>query len=222
MAMDGTEQTKDTSAKEQDSSAIAKGTSPAETPGTFTKAQIDKAVSDALSKAGRDAKSLSELQKKLETGMADLTTKQTAWQKQQEEAEETAVADDLPALTALRARRQKKADDEAKNTELTERETKLAKRETEIADIIERDRILNRTQLAAEVATERGVSIDAILKLAKEDTREAYETVAELLPKVKEPTVLITDSGRARGYGIDANTMSWQEQIKYGLEHIKK
>ena len=220
MLPDGTEQKQDASQK-GDSSVEGKETLKAETP-TFTKDMLDKAVNDALSRAGRDAKTLAEMKTKLEAGTADLTAKQAAWLKKQEEDEEVAVADDMPALTALRARRQKKAEDEAKATELSEREAKLTARETELSEIVERDKVLKRTELAAEVAVEKGVSIDAILKLAKEDTREAYEMVAALLPKTaKELPVLITDSGRNRG-GEDLSNLTPQEKIERGLEKLRK
>ncbi len=221
MTLDGTGNKQDTSATKQDSSGSGKGTQTVETPSTFTKEMVDKAVSDALSKAGRNAKSLSELEQRLNTGMADLTAKQQAWQKEKEEAEELAVADDMPALTALREGRRRKTADEAKVTELTDRETKLAKREVELADVVERDRILTRTQLAAEVAVEKGVSIDAILKLAKEDTREAYEAVAEVLPKAKELPVLTPDSSRISG-GIDLDSLSPREKIDRGLAKLRE
>ena len=148
--------------------------------------------------------------------------KQVAWQKKLDDAEEEAVADDMPALTALRAERKRKADDAAKVTELTEREAKLAKREIELADIVERDRVLTRTQLAAEVAVDKGVSMDAILKLAKADTREAYEAVAEVLPKAKELPVLISDSSRMNRGGIDLDSLSPREKIAAGIEEAKK
>lgn len=144
---------------------------------------------------------------------------QAAWQKKQDEEEEEAVRDDRPAYDALLERRKKKAEDEAKVTELTERVAKVTKRETELAAVIERDKILTRTQLAAEVAVEKGVSIDAILKLAKEDTREAYEAVAEVLPKVKELPEIIADSSRMGGGGTDFGKMSAEEKVKFGMEH---
>ncbi len=221
MPGDGTEQMQDTSVAKQDSSVEATGTQTAETP-TFTKAMLDKAVSDALSKAGRSAKSLGEMEQKLNSGMAELVAQRATWQKEREEAEEAAIADDMPALTALRERRRKKAEEETKTAELTDREAKLAQREAELAEIVERDRILTRTQLAAEVAVEKGVSIDAILKLAKEDTREAYEVVAEVLPKTKEPPVLVSDSGRNNRGGIDLDNMSPKEKIEMGLEKLRK
>ncbi|MDP1890631.1 MAG: hypothetical protein Q8K55_07020 [Gemmatimonadaceae bacterium] len=205
--MDGTEKGKDALQATVDSSSQTKGTS-TETPETFTKAERDKAVSDALSKAGREAK-------------ATLLVKEAEWQKQKDEAEEYALRDQPEELTALRTERKRKTEESTKATELADRESKVAERETEFADIIERDRILKRTELAAEVAVEKGVSIDAILKLAKEDTRKAYEEVAEVLPKVKGLPVLTSDSGRMNRGGIDWRALSPEAQVKYALEHQK-
>ena len=148
---DETTTTEDSSQKLADASKVETGITPKENP-TSTKEMIDKAVNDALSAAGRSAKSLNEQQAKLDKQAADLTAKQMAWQRQQEEAEEMAVADDMPALTALRTKRQKEAEDKTRVTELTERESKLAAREAELADIVKQHEILTRTQLAAEVA----------------------------------------------------------------------
>ena len=213
--MDGTKNPQDALGVTPDPSAGKRGTSEKE-PETFTKEERDKAVSDALSKAGRTAKTFSELQQKLETGVADLTARQTKWQKERDEAEEFAVRDNPEALTELQERRRRKVEDETRVTELTTRETKLAEREAELADIVEQHRILKRTELAAEVAVEKGVSIDAILKLAKEDTREAYEAVAEVLPKVKEPLVLKPDSGRTIG-GTNWRDLTTDQKIARGL-----
>jgi len=204
-----------------DSSDKAVGiTSTEKTPETLTQEQIvEKAVSDALSKAGRTAKSLSELETRLNTGLAELTAQKTAWQKEKDEAEEYELRDQPEELTALRKERQRKADAETKATELTTREAKIAERETEFADIIAQHKILKRTELAAEVAVEKGVSMDAILKLAKEDTREAYEAVAEVLPKTDVLPVLLTDSGRTNRGGEPSFTRLQLENPDFFDEH---
>ena len=213
--MNGTGSEKDTSVVKQDSSGSGKETS--KVPETLTQEQIvEKAVNDALSKAGRTAKSLNELQQRLEKDKVELTAKQVAWQKERDESEELAVRDDPEALATLRAGRRKKADDEAKVTELTDREAKLAKSETEHAEALEQIRVINRTQLVSEVSVATGVPIDTLLKLAKEDTREAYEAVAEVLPKVKEPHVLKPDSGRTIG-GTNWRDLTTDQKIARGL-----
>jgi len=202
LIMDGTEKRTDALQATVDPSGVARGTS---------QTDLEKAVSDALAKAGRDAKTLEAQQAKLEKDAADLTAKQIAWQRQREEEEEEAVADDMPALQALRDRRARKAAEESKASELAERESKLAKRETELADMIERDRTLQRTQLASEIAVEKGVSLDAILKLAKADTREAMEEVAAVLPKEigKHPPMR-----SAPGETLGGGEISEQDKLK--------
>jgi len=221
MVLDGTEERKDSSQVTVDTSSAPKGTLTEKTPETFTKEMVDKVVSDALSKVGRDAKSLTEREQRLAAGLAELVAKQAADLKKQEEAEEWDLRDQPEELAAKRAERRKKAADEAKVTEFAEREVKaaereakLALRETELADIVEQHRILTRTQLAAEVAVEKGVSMDAILKLAKADTREAYEEVAAVLPPAKEPHVLLPASGRTNRGGIDLSSLSPKERMQ--------
>ena len=136
--------------------------------------------------------------------------------------EEEAVMDDRPAYDALMARRAQKKEEATKATDLTTREAKIAEREAEFADIIEQHQILKRTQLAAEIATEKGVSMDAILKLAKADTREAYLEVAEVLPKTNELPVILSDSGRTNRGGTDWRALSPSEKIRYALANPKK
>ena len=216
--MDGAGNEKDSSAL-QDSSESGKETS-TEAP---TQEQIvEKAVSDALSKAGRDAKSLTEREERLVTEKADHLVTQATWQKERDAEEDAKYADDMPALIKLRAERKDKADDTANKTELTNRETKVAQRETELDEIIKRDGTRKRTELAAEVAQDKGVSADSILKGAKDDSREAMETIAELLPKVDPLPVILSHNTRGGKGGTDWRELSADEKINYALANPKK
>lgn len=225
--LDETKTNRDSSQATVDTSKVVEGsTSKVAAPTTFTREQLEaekqKAASDALAKAGRDAKTLAELRGRLDAEATDLAGKQAAWQRQREEAEENAVADDPVALSALRTKRQKEAEDKTKSSQLAEREATIAKREKEVESIVEQHKILTRTQLAAEVAVEKNVSMDSILKLAKEDTREAYEAVADLLPKAtKEKPTLTPDSGRTSG-GTPLGDLAPLERISKLEEKLRK
>ena len=177
-----------------------------EQPKTHTEADITKAVSDALSAAGRDAKSISDKATEAERILGDAKKMQTdiqaereRWQKDKDEAELESVRDDPDALKSL-GERQRQRNEAAK---LATREKELDEREGKHQESVKSDleqlKVFKRTQLAAEVAVAKGVDIDVILKLTKDDSREAMEATADLLSKTKPP--LRTDSGRTIGGG---------------------
>lgn len=189
-------------------------------PDTLTvEQQIEAAVHSAMSKAGRDADALATERAKLEAERAAFATQEAARLKASEDEEEAAIADDPPALQILRTERKKKAEEKAYAEAIAKREAVVAQKEVEIAEVIERDRILRRTELAAEVAVEKGVSVDALLKHAKADTREAYLELAAVLPKAIEQPEMIIDSGGKGGGGVRPETPD--EYIQAGLKKLK-
>jgi len=216
--------TPDTKDNQQDVVSVKEGDSAVEsqrdsTPQkTYTEEEVELKFSSQRSVLDKKIAEKDKLLQSYVAREAELTARQLRLDAEEEER----YADDMPTLTALRAERRQKANEEAKKTELADREAKADARDAEFADIMERDKIRKRTELAAEVATAKGVSIDAILKLAKEDTREAYETVAELLPQVDPlPTVLPHSPGGQRG-GINWRDLSPSEGIRYALDNPKK
>ncbi|MEE8442965.1 MAG: hypothetical protein V3S37_04375 [Dehalococcoidia bacterium] len=194
--MDVPKQDQDSSQK-GDTSGDAKGTS------TLTEEQAQaretKAVSDALAKAGRTTADQDAREQRItdkETKAADDRSRE---RQERNEAALEAARDDPEKLTALQ-RSQKAA---LKDEEIADGRRKLdgdqAKHDESVKGDLETIRIFNRTKLASEVAVTKGVSMDSILKHAKDDTREAMEAVAEDLPKNKEP--LKVDSSRSSGTG---------------------
>ena len=221
--MDGTTVQTDSSQISGDSSNVTEET-PTEHQ-TFTREMRDKAVNDALAAAGRTAKALQADKQSLKAERDAIAAERATWQKERDEAEEFDLREDPEALRTLRAERRRKTEDATRVTQLTEREAKLAARETEIAEIVERDRTSRRTKLASDVAQEKGVSAESILKLAREDTREAYEEIAALLPKSKELPVLVSHSGRTTGGGGKRPSLEevravspedWQKKLNSG------
>ena len=194
--MDGTENQKDTS-QTGDTSSGDKGTSEQQ-PKTYSEESEKKAVSDALSAAGRDAKTITEKTAEAERILQDakrIGEEAKEQRKKKDAAERESVKDDPDALTSL-AEKQRQRD---VATELTEREEKVKQDEESVKADKEQARIQTRTQLAAEVAVAKGVNMDALLKLTQEDSREAMEATAELLPKKEEKQPLKTDSGETIG-----------------------
>lgn len=117
--------------------------------------------------------------------------------KGREEAELEAARDDTDALKGIRARHTL----EDKKAELAERERVVKESEEGNKASLEQIKVFNRTKLAAEVAVAKGVSMDSILKHAKDDSREAMEAVADDLPKKDDKPPLVLDSGKGIGGG---------------------
>lgn len=220
--MDGTTDPKDTSQIE-DSSKGTKGT-PTE-PKTYTEESEKKAVSDALSIAGRDAKSITDKATEAERILTDAKTVSDAvkaereqWQKDRDEAEREAVRDDSDALKSLQERQRQRNEATKLATEKAELATEKATHDAKVTGDLEQIRVFKRTQTAAEVAVDKGVSIDIILKHAKDDSREAMEAVANDFTEVKP---LITDSGTTIG-GKSLSDLSPDDKITYGLKEKRK
>lgn len=215
--MDGTEERKDTS-QSGDSSGGGQGTSGKE-PETFTSEQVadakTKAVSDALAAAGRTAKSL----EKREEAATKAEERIVAEREEKRQAEIEAARNDPDALTAL----QKRHRDADRKAELDKRERELEtekeKHQVTVQSDLEQIRIFNRTKIAAEVAVDKGVSVDSLLKLTQEDTREAMEATAKILSEKKTP--LKPDSGRTIG-GKSVDELSPDEKIQTGLRVFKE
>ena len=210
--MDGTEERKDTSRKE-DSSSEKQGTSEKE-PKTFTEEQVEeistKAVSDALATAGRTAKSLDEREEAIKK--ADERTAQEGRERREREIE--AARDDPDKFTAVQLRHKQEVKDAELAKEKRDLDTEKEKHQETVKTDLETIRVFNRTKLAAEVAVAKGVSVDALLKLTKEDSREAMEATAKLLSEKKPP--LRPDSSRTIG-GKDIDKLTPDEMIKEGV-----
>lgn len=202
--MDETKTEQDTS-QTGDSSSEEKGSTSKKGPQTLTeseaKAREQKAASDALSTAGRDAKTLDTGKEQLQAGRKKLDDDRAQWLKDQDEREREAVGGDPEALKSLETKQQQRTRD----AELTQREREQTEKEETHQEVVKSDletiRVFNRTKLAAEVAVAKGVSMDSILKHAKDDSREAMEAVAEDLPKKEEKEPLKLDSSKTIGGG---------------------
>lgn len=185
-----TSQVEDTPEKEKESTSTE--------PETFTKETQEKAVNDALSAAGRDAKTITEKSAEAERILQNakrIGDEAKEQRRKRDEAARESVKDDPDALKSLEEKQRQRDVD----TQLTEREEKVKGEEEHIKADKEQVRIQQRTQLAAEVAVAKGVNMDALLKLTQEDSREAMEATAELLPKKEEKLPLKTDSGTTTG-----------------------
>ncbi len=108
--MDETEEREDTS-QSADSSSEQKETPEKTEPETFTKEDIEKAKNDALSAAGRDAKTITEktdeaekVLKVAQKAQADQEEAQERWQRERDEADRETVHGDAEALKSVEER----------------------------------------------------------------------------------------------------------------------
>ncbi len=174
---------------------------------TLTEAEAQKMVNDALAKAGRDAKSLEDKD-------TVLTARETALKDQEAAADAAAEAaidpSDTDGLNAHRARKTARDHAGAIAEEKRKLEEDKEKHQESVKGDLETIRVFNRTQLASEVSAAKGVSIDSILKLAKDDTREAMEEAAKELKAAGGKTLKL-DSGRTAGGGGDLSGLKPKE-----------
>jgi len=195
--MDETKDPKDTS-QTGDTSEGTKGTSEKE-PETFTVEETTKkAVSDALSAAGRTAKVL-EVREQAVTAKEERAEQK---QKEQDERDRYEARDNPEALSAL-DERQKHRDTKAKLTqvksELEEEKTKGKQRDAETAET-------KIVTAAWEIAQKHGVDVEILKKNISKYTdgsTEAMEAIAQGMAKKGGTTPLKVDSSKTIGGGAN-------------------
>ena len=211
--LDETKNQQDTS--ERDTSEGKGGTS--KEPETFTKEQAQemtqKAISDALAKAGRDAKSLEQRDTALKAKEEKFT--QEARARREKELDDN--RDNVDALTNIRAKH--KRDDLSSEytklqSELEVEKEKGKQRDTEIAKSTQEIR-------TREIATLLNVDTKTLSKLSKftDGSDEAIKGIAEGLPKKGEPKPLVKpDSGRT--IGGEQEKKSASQSMKAGFDKL--
>ncbi len=150
---------------------------------THTKEQLETAVSDALSTAGRDAQTLGTERTQLEADRTAHDSAVSAFRTLQDEAADAVHKDNPQALTTLRTTRELergmadlKRGQEAHTTAVaafTERESAVSKQ--------------THATLAGKISTEFGVAIEPLLKNTDGSEAQMRE-LAPLLSKTGTPT----------------------------------
>jgi nucleotide-binding universal stress UspA family protein len=175
MTTDGTQTVKpDTSAR--DTSAQVEETSKKETT-TYTKADVQKEVSDALAAAGRTAKQLKDQQDAIARQAKEIADAQANWKRQQDERELELVKDDPDAMNAVKLRQ--KARDDAERAQ-RDREEATRLRQEAIADKIN------------AIAEKNGVNANDLIELSHGDPDTAKRLVAYLPKATASQTVTET------------------------------
>jgi uncharacterized protein (DUF3084 family) len=240
--MDGTENPKGLSSEGQTSEGEAQGTSQA-TPRTYTEEELQKAKSDALAAAGRDAKSLSEKEATLKADREAVETEKTKiadWERRREQAEQDEARKDPDKLAAW----QKKQTEKTRDAEFTKREQDVKKREQDLArreaETAETVKAAQETTLGVkvyEIAAKYDLNPEELRKDMKDltlTTLEQLEKYAKRISttgqrppgdegaKVTTAPVTVPTSGGARkdytSIKFGTNAPSAKDMITKGLE----
>lgn len=216
--MDGTVEKQDSSQQAGDTSGASQGTS--EQDRTYTKAELEKAVNDALSAAGRDAKSISQKMDEANRILTEATTlkaevmaAQAKWQEEKDRAELEAVSHDPDAMSAVQLRQSLRAKEAELLKDRAELDKKLKEHEDAIAEVAK----FKREKTAIEIATKHNVEVAPLLEHT-DGSPEKMEALAQLLPKKGQqqtPPAVKADSGVTAG-GFEE--LSPREKIKRALD----
>ena len=163
-------------------------------PKTFTEEQVtasnQKAVSDALSAAGRTAKALEAQQQSITADKERIAQNL----KNSDEAELEANRDDPEKLSAVRERQSRRTAE----TKLAEKELELKNEQAKNTEAQEAGAVHTKEQNAREVATRLNVDAETLMKYT-DGSKEAMEDLAKSLPKKVETKTVTTDSGETIG-----------------------
>lgn len=176
---------------------------------TYTKESQDKAVQDALSAAGRDAKALTGREtavKAREEATQAYEAKAAQAQKEKDEAEIEAVRHDPDKLSALQRRQAAKA----KEDDLANREATLARSKAEHEDQLKALKQSEVTETANRLAKEHNVDPSLLVEFGG-DTVDSMEKLAKKLAGKtgdKQPDPLHPDSSVTTGGGKDLSGKS--------------
>lgn len=161
----------------------SEGTTPKETPPTYTQDQVDKAVQAALTKAGRTEKSFSTREATIKAREDALAEKER--QKEAAELEEAKKDPDaLAAYNAKQARKQQEAD---------------LKKEREQ---LERDKAEHEAEIIAAKEAQKEITIWQVASAKKIDPEKLKELSEELNIEVKEKLERLADEIAAKPGGI--------------------
>jgi len=217
--MDGTEERKDTS-QTGDTSGETKETS--QEPQTLTGTQAKKMVDDALSAAGRDAKTLgqktSEATRILEQAQkatATLEVGRAKWVEERNKQEREAAGDDIEAQKTVDVKQRQRA----KDAELFAREATVKVSEDKHAEALKELVTSKKEQNALEIANRFGVDAKSLVKFT-DGSPEAMEELAKALPKKEETKTLTPDSGKTIGGGTLPD--SAKGKMRQGWDELHK
>jgi hypothetical protein len=211
----------ETEGKAQDTSARdSSGAGGSTSPETFTKAQLDeatrKAASDALAKAGRDAKSLIEKEKAIQEREARIAEAEARAQ----EAENEKYRDKPDELAKLQEKRRQKQE----RDEFARQKAELEKEKAEHAEELTKAQELKLELSVYKIAGQKNVDAGDLKDLCdalKPKDEAGILLIAEKMAKSGKGDSLRVDSNRGSG-GDGASNLTPRELIAKGLKKQKK
>ena len=189
-----TKPTQDIFPEKGTSSGGKTGTTSKETPQTYTEEQIRNMVSDALSKAGRDAQTLEQKEGALKAREDAITAKQEAL----DVAELERVKEDPDALAAYKDKKARKKE----RDELTQERTQLERDKAEHAAEIQAARDAQKEIIIWQVASAKSVDPMRLKTLSDKFSIEGKEKLEELADEIgsgKTDKQIDVDSGMTTG-----------------------
>jgi len=215
------ETTQGTPGQARQSSGGEPGTTSGGEPELIPKELAQKMVSDALSAAGRDAKSLAEKTELANQTLAEASAMKAEvegaiakLQQEKDERELEDVRNNPDLLAAYKVRQTVKA----KEAELIKREQELAGREKAYKQAIAEIAKSKRERDAISIATKHNVNADFLLEHT-DGSSEKMEALAQILPKKgqgQEPA-LKPDSGITTGGGLPESARG---KIRAGFDKL--
>jgi hypothetical protein len=206
--------------------------STSQAPKTYTETEYQKAVSDALAKAGRDAKSIEAREARLKdlgAREAALKAREDEARRKAEEAEYSAVKDDPEKLSAYEMRKKAREEAEALKAEREKFEQEKASHQEELtfAQKVKRSTLMG--EIAGEFKDGDPEELEKLcdsLGIGSEPDKvrtTAGIKWAKLEPEKKEGehSDFKPDSGVTKGGAEDFDKMTPEEKIDYGLKHPK-
>lgn len=220
----------------------AEGITPKQ-PRTYTEEELQKAKSDALAAAGRDAKSLSEKEAALKADREAIEAEKTRiadWERRREEAELTEARRDPDKLAAWQKKQTEKTRDAEfakREQDVKKREQDLARREAETAETVKAAQETTLGMKVYEIAAKYELNPEELRKDMKDLTLTTLEQLEKYAKRIsttgqrppggedaKVPTTPLTvpTSGGARkdytSIKFGTNAPSAKDMITKGLE----
>lgn len=228
--MDGTDELKGTLQEAGQSSKVQEGTS--QTPATHSEEEMQKAVSDALAKQGREHKAeitliTSErdtLKGQIETKDSELTDIAEERKGLKEQIDDL-TSDDPEKFNLVKKERDLR---ERESTLKAEKRTLEADKLTQQATVKQASDTLREVaiwEIAAEFEGGDPVKLKELCDKFEVSSKEKIQAAAEAMwPKKPAPVTppITSDSGLTSGGGTNIDSLNPEEKIRYGLTHPAK
>jgi uncharacterized protein YdcH (DUF465 family) len=203
------------------------GTTSTPAPATYSEEDVQKAVSDALAKAGRERKAIEDENATLKGRVSSFDINLA--EIQQDRARLKATLEELGAKDPDKAKVVQKINEldaqiKANKADREKLEAERLQHGEMVKIAAERTRADNIKEIAAKYeGSDAAILKELCDKAGIHDAARIKDIAATLWKKpVTAPPAIKPDSGITSGSGIDISKLSPTEKIEYGLAHPKK